>query len=831
MSFRWLVAALGLSVFLCASCGLKIGEKAPKGAPIIIGGGRYSCLSNMSEKAEEFLSARLSVPEIRQFMVCLRDCFESFARRTRGMERDSFKPEELRDFIQEYFLKDRRISDQLLSDFMKLKQSMVGGPVDRVTRADLSQAVDFLKVLEDQAVKLQPYMGVYNFSIGRLWLQDEGSRLEVDDAVRTLEEVAQTIGARLATANHPYSLDDLESFLGEFRSFSAWERIFTNTRSARSWGVFLKSYKAILTGDDAEVVQPQHWSVLFSQSAGLYGLWLKIRYARSKNSLLSGEGLEATIRAGDAVFAWLRSAVDRQSRKVISYQQLDRLIEALPGVGLMPGMAAVDSGEVRPFRISTLKSLARALFNRMFGDPTVPWAQRQSEGMGRLAISQMSSEFSLWTEIQRFLDRTFQPDARGRQPGRLETLSERLGPVGASESLMHLMENRAPPDEGVRTIRWIEQELRPLFRVGEHQIFLTERSELARHQVVHGFHNLSIMNLIRAAVALLVRGYSSYRSGDGPLLTGVSAEELQAFYLDFRDFGVDLQLFDPHAERSGIRAFREANMFTYSGNGVPMRGAKFSGLKDLLLPTEAMEYLAFVYSASSLGREVYKGMMDPDNGVCFGASRNAPMGDHDYRMVERQCFREQFMGLFLPKLNTMPTMFKVISELSPDARMGVTQVLMDTAFPFKWFDAGFVEWNEVTTLAMVTHYTEALMTRYNRNLNEYLDDEEIWSTYETFRGYIEEMIEDWCRQDKPDSGGFVRWFKDKNCGRVPEFMAKALFAHLANTGEIPKKLSSVNWMPRAPLLGVDLKVDRFRLFKIFSSLLKVTAEPKKPPQP
>lgn len=846
-----LLLALSLPVFV--ACGLKIGEQAPKDKPIVIGGAGFSCMSEMGKKLDEFLGARLKEAEIRQFMGCLRYGFESFATKTRGLERNSFSPGEIRDFLTEYFLKEKRISDQLLKDFMIVKQALIGGPLDKVTRGDLAQAVDTLKFFEEQAIKLNPYMDLYNFQLGRVWVANsDNPRARIDEAVEVLRKVAEDLGHRFAKAQNAYPLKSFESLLAEFREFAGWEQIFTNARPPESWTEFLHAYKSIVTGDESGFVRPNDWAVLLSSSAGIYGLHIKIKYAQGKTSLLHGEGLEALIRTGDDLTGIAYAVIERQPRKVVTYKQIDDLINVLPAVGMMPSLAAADPKQARPLRPASLKMAARALFDRVLGDPSIPWRARKGEGISRLSVAQAVSEFSLWAEIQRFLDRTFRPDDSDGDGGRLQTLSEKLGPVGASEKLMKLMGERASPEEGLRVARTIEMQMRPLFRPNENQVFLTERSELPRHQVVHGFHNLSIMNIVRGAISLLMRGYSSFRGNDGIFATGMTAEDMQAFYMDLRDFGVDLGLFDPRSAQAGVRAFREANMFTYSGNGTLMAGEKPSRLEHFLEPIEAMEFLAFVYSGGNTGRAMYLGMMDETRGRCVAESRNAPASVHAYSMISRECFGRELMTVMLPRLKTMPTMYSELNRASPERRRQVSGDLMDSIF-VKTSDPKYVEWHEVTTLAMVLHYTEAVMTRYNVNNDSTLDTREVWQAYKTFRGYMNvltaqkcaQMIHGWANpaseaamvdQAAAEKGGWTltkEWLAERikrnGCDNMPEFVSKAIFAHLVSTGKVPQSLYElvvdVDYALEMPWLGKDFNVDRSNLLKVFAALVKASSEP------
>ncbi|MGE3386954.1 MAG: hypothetical protein AB7K41_09520 [Bdellovibrionales bacterium] len=861
-------------IIAVAACGLKVGEKAPVDNPITIGGSGFSCLSHITEYAESFVDARLNEAEIRRFMGCIRFSFESFAKHARGLERNTYKPEEIRDFLHEYFLQDKSITNNLLTDFMVIKKTLVGGTVERVTREDLKQAIDFLTFIEEQAIKLNPYMKIYNFSIGRLWAQqDKESEPEVEIAVRTLREVGIAIGERLARANAPYPMEHMESFMREFRQFAGWERIFTNAHATESWTAFLSAYKSVIAGSDGVHIRPKDWPPLLSSAASIYGMSLKARYTREKKSMMYGEGLQGVMLLANDVVRVMQEAVDQQPQKVIRFEQFDRLIDAMQPLGLMPRVPSADISMERAIRPGSFKGALRALLNRIFGDSKTPWRQRQGEGLDRIVIQRAMAEFYRWADVQKFLDRTFAPnDKEGVAGQTVETLSERLGPVGASQNLLKLFGEKssiASPDDVLGLVRMMEQSLRPLFRPGEDQIFLTESSLLAKYQLVHGFHNLSMMNLSRAVVGLVGLGYSTYRGKVGLFDGGITDEEMQAFYMDFREIGVDMQLFDPRTDNAGYRSYQEANMFTYTGNGL-QRLSEVKDPKDAMMSyPEGMEYLLFILSGGAMGRAIYTGMMS-EHGLCESVSRNAPISVHGYRMVERNCFRQNLMQILLPRLGTMPTMRAELEKANPQEKVAMSENLMATIFSPEFSDPKFIEWHEITTIAVIMHYTESVMTRYNSDQDTYLNASEVWKAYETFKVYMHQMTVDKCMQyvgsfSNPDSPAarieqqamkiyawsdmkeaLKKWIAQRGCNSIPEFVSQAVFAHIVNEGRIPSSIWEVDLMPRQicvvdmsfkdwPLLfdrlpdlracvGIDFKVDRAALLRVFAALVKASSD-------
>lgn len=839
------------------SCGLNVGEKPLQDQPFTLKSGGFSCLTKISETIDQFLAGHLAKRDIQRFLHCMRFSFESFGSYVRGVEAHNFTPDEIRSFLHEYFIKDRRVSDELLHEFMVIKTVLVGGAVDKISRKDLVQAIDMLSFIEEQALLLQPYMKVYGFDALTL----SGVNLSEDDnelnrAAHILRQVATNLGRRLGRASGDYTVANLEAFIREFRSFTGWEKTFTGSKSTKDWVRFFSAYKSLITGSEEEIVGPRDWELLFRSSAEWFTVHLFAQNINKYPSWMYGSGLETVVGLGDKVTRLLQDLVDRQPDKVLSHARLERFIESLSPVGLMPSIREVDSGNKYPLRSEGVIKAVHAFLDRILGDQQIPWRERPSNGLGRTVIAEMAAEFSRWVDIQRFLASVFDPGVRGGLDvtKRLESLAERLGPVGASEEMLRLFKQKPQSDSAEKVVRFIEQNLRPLFRPGEWQVFITERDQLESHNVVHGFHNLSIMNLVRAVATMAMRGYGSYKGDGGAFSAGMTENELQALYEDFREVGIDIKIMDPRTSQAGVRAFREANLFTYVGNGWARASRVKNPMEAMMTLAESIEYGSILLSGGQLGASLYRGLMSVDHGVCRAQSQDAPLSVHGYKMIERNCFRTRFVDTLLPLLTTMPTMKKEIEKRSLSDRVELADSVTSAIYSPVWSNKDYLEWNEITTLSVVMHYTELIMTRYNKNLDTILDTAEVWAAYEIFKEYMLLLAGLKCRQmvdemknpyqKNPvlrkitDWGGdseraklAKRWYsyvqdllKTKGCDELPNQVGAVLFAHLIKEGKVPTSLTEVNYAPKLPLVGVKFEVDRTSLLKVFAALIKANAE-------
>src|ERR1700722_10612897 len=119
---RLIAMALTTLALLCG-CGIHLGEKA-ESPTIAYSGSGYSCVGEIPQHVEKYFLDQMSEAEITGFMQCLEHAFTSFAQLTRGRDESTYAPDEIRRFLESYFIKDRKISDELLHQFMVIKVSL-----------------------------------------------------------------------------------------------------------------------------------------------------------------------------------------------------------------------------------------------------------------------------------------------------------------------------------------------------------------------------------------------------------------------------------------------------------------------------------------------------------------------------------------------------------------------------------------------------------------------------------------------------------------------------------------------------------------------------------
>lgn len=807
-------ACLLSTLMLTAACGLNVGEKAPPGREMTVPSSQFACVGEIAKKTELYIHAEMSEEEINSFVGCLQNSFRSFSLRMSGAkERESFTPEEIRDFIQKLLPQDSlKITDELLYQFMLIKQNLVGGALNQITRSDLEAAIQILGQIRDEAVRMRPYIPILN---PRLVAKEDRPSLggKIADAEAAALETGQVFGKILSRSQKPYSFRDFEQFLSEFRKFSRWEEHFPNGHAPKEWVDLVAAFKAVAVSVGDKEISGSDWTPLFQYGVQWYLNYIKFEVGiRNQPTLMEGVGLQNLIGWGDSILELLTHAVIRQPNQMIPFNSTDHLIAALDGVGWLP----------KKIRASSLQTAMRASANRIFGPDEMNSCVRSSPGITKFVVSNLAHEFGEWQDIQLALQEKYSVIEGRRQ--RLKSLESKMPALKTAVAISDEPSGRESWDRLLDSF----QGTRALFKEDFEHVYLSETVDFQ-----NGFFNLSKMNVFRAVVSLMFKGYAPM-SARGVLDAKLSQERLQAFYEDFREIGIDLGFIDRRVSNAGSRTFIEGKLFTYLSDGVN------PDHPDLTF-AQTMEEAAFLYSGGELSRDLYNVLLDdcgPGPNDIYGKPK-----------LDRGCVEinltNELMRTKVPEsmpalriAETLPSYAKFLSGLDPVQRKTYRDTLLRSAFSKKNLIAepngkDFVEQSEFATMAVVIQYAEAVMTRYNTAIpeNDFLDDQEVDKALDVFRDLARMTV------PKPELGWLknVPWLRSA-IQNIPQLLfAEDGFKFVLQYGRIPTSTGdyATIWnhsQANAEGLPWDLHVDRQALAEVFATLIQKISEQPPPPK-
>ncbi len=319
MDFRFYLYILKivLAVTLLSHCGLYVGDTYKN---IPLSDTNLGCLDGLNQKFESYLNKEIPQEEIGQVAQCLQSALHIFKHHVWGQEVDTYEPEELRNFLQEFFLKEKKLSNQFLDSLMDLKVGLVGGSSKMLTSEELDQISERIGFLGNLVSDIYPYMDV-------LYNQKISSNEELKKSTLQLRSSLQELSQKLFT--QPYSLDSALKFLeqsNEIFQFSEeqdfkWFKLFKNTAP-----FMLKNSK--------DVIEAYEWPRLLDMTMDIWSVYLhKIHGDQSDNFQDKIQHYSVALENG---FTFLDKKVSSSPEKSLTIKELLNVAHSLNDDKVLP---------------------------------------------------------------------------------------------------------------------------------------------------------------------------------------------------------------------------------------------------------------------------------------------------------------------------------------------------------------------------------------------------------------------------------------------------------------------------------------------------------------
>lgn len=700
-------------ILLATGCGLKIGETPMPEQTPKVSLSENSCLQNLGSFMGDYFEAQVREREVSEFFKCLKKSFEMFQKNVRGAETEQFKGEELRGFLQNYFLKDKVITDELLQQAMNIKVLFVGGDTVYFTKKELGKLIQLLDVAGQIAVDLVEHMPVLNFTLDTA--SEYKNKEQLDAAIRAIYLGVNKLSKEFAQTQEDYKFEHLKAFVLEMQKFLKNEDFLFKASELEHWIGIIQTYKSVYIGpDSADRVRPQDWQNLFSGLGHVYGMLLRINSLSWFEYLLKGDGFKNIVLLFDQVISHLRYGVENQPQNFLGFDKLHSLYDHFEALDMLPfGL-----------RASTLKSVIPKLLSKGFGDFSLTPEQRYRRytGLDFYLLDNMQKEFDVWKDTQ----------------VRLIGIDKAYGEDGFKYFKDYFEEN---PEINKTSIERIFS-INTLFRREFAPVYIVPES-LRGGVLRPNFDNASRLNIARAAIRFLISAYGHGHRGEN--LVGITLREFNSFYNDARPLGVDLTIMHPTNKCVGKRSFIEGNLFTYSSDGYNTDGSEeviyftdgsyTDRSQPLLKFNEGMELVSILYSGGTVGYKIYNQFVE----ICGGLDNKDV---YDLPKVSEDCFVANAERVFLNNMLHLPQLREYLNRDNILNKNNWDLFFNSIFISAKDRDDSVGEVNSGVVVALTTliHYIEMIMTRYDTDSNGMLTYGEVEAAYSVFKGVINSVL-------------------------------------------------------------------------------------------
>lgn len=824
MFFKPLQTGLVIGFFgLIGGCSFQINDEAPQTKTVALGSDSSGCLKNFDQQLVDYFDGKATQAQMTELFGCWDSALDLFVERTRGAEPGVYQVSELQVFLERFFLDGQDLPDGLVREAMVLKQALLGGSREQLTKQDVQNIKEIFETFESISLTMLPYLPV---TLDRLV---ERSPEEVDELARALQSSGHQLGSTFDAMAGFYAFDSFEKLLSEFESM-------LNSKNRSSSGVGLvrrnmqlvRALKGILISPPYDGIHAKDWIRFLSQGAEWQAFLIQLSYLGQKyDNWMYGPGFKTVQQIADRGFDLLAKAIEVRPKNTITFVEINQLLDALKGF---------DGFPIR-INFETVKEALPVLIRRLLSRAGGP-AGGLANGLTLDGFKYLESVYQNWLVRQAHFVAIYQESAGQTELSQWLMNSEEI--LQVSEELLSSRPNWTSlndPKEIYSEHSAVVAILsaadgRPFFP--KHENFMRFRGPGLELDRQYGLNHFSQVNWRWAVVEVLMKGYVRenkrianfeflHQNLNRPEL-GSTLEELEEFYYNFRQLGVELNLFDPRYFDSAQKRFRESNLFTYVGNG-----------DGYLTAVEAVELLAILVPAVQLAHKMHhqvsRACPSPSNcgrrcldvfnkpsieascyrNLMFYAHLKDPSREPEYR---RYYERMPSLVGYLDSIESLKKMKEFVCYFEKATRIaGYTEEGINNAR---------VESKDSEGYQVIAHYVEVIMEKYDLNKNGKIDHyrkkeldpkngkpNEAELIYKRFANELKKAIAKLA--SKP---GIIGWFIKNNI-KTDEDRRKILYYLIAH-GDLPSAGGWVSWN-----LGGHKKTfggDRGNIFKIFGML-------------
>jgi len=650
-----------------------------------------SCMNQLNEQFSRYMKQEVPEGEIRNLSTCLQTSLIAFKNHVWGEEREVYTPQELRDFIQKFFLTDQVIEDDTIHQLMVLKTKYTQGSETLLTHQEVDQIIFLIQAFEEFMSAIYPYNTV-------LFGDEIPSPEKLEESLIVLRQNLQKLLTTIM--NQPYLLDELPLL---------YKEVHTLVRKSppEEIPIFIKVLKPlasfIFNNPDKQEISKEEWTKLIDGALDTYSFWRYTQLA-SQTSFFD-QKIDYYSHSVEELITLLKNRIHSPEYNLsIPQENILSLFEKLHEQGVFP----------QRIRLTSLQSVLEIVFGKILnrGDSSLTLTLE--------SLDWFENEYKRWKSLQNVLNN--------------------IHPVQYSypPQAIRIPELRElPPD--VRTDFYSLFNFKTLFNEdvdSDFNTYLTYEGYLSPA----GYKNLSMRSFYLSLIRAIGQGYSfQYPS------QGITASELTEFLTQIYGWVQDIEI-----ENSSLppneTAFMVAHLVTYASQGyyndifVEEENRKI----ELIEQKEGIEYLSFVQLLMNSLNSVYFKLQE----LC--QREDITTGCFDSYILTALEELQNSMPHLIEDISTLSEEEKrnykdTLLKMALLQESEISQALSNK-------ESYVIRPLYLRNLMYGFIFQESTFTRFDTNQNYILDDEELASAFPLYEGLISSSLEASNRQNYSRAG-------------------------------------------------------------------------------
>ncbi len=673
---------LALGALLLSSCSLRFNDQVSKPIPAVNTGA--ACLADAGDVIEHFANGTLSEKEHDDFYACATKAIQKFSDHTVGRQEDSFAPDELGAFLTRAFLKGKVIQPGLLAEAMALKQALIGGPGDKLSKKDLANLVETLATLRAYTGKLRPLMPLTVDSFRARGL----TSAQVEEALVTFRNATEQLGESLHASQGSYHFDHLANLMREVGYYLYAEEVPEThwTKRVSEYLPVIRPAKALLLGAPREAVTLGDWPKVYFLVPRLFSSYLRaFFYAADPWSRLHGAELRIQQKIFTEFLFSFRSVIDSHPGKQITSAEIADLLRAMSEQKLLH------------CRADTARQLVRMLFGRLFSS-----ANKDDFVITRDSLARLNEHMTFAFEGLYATEALYRYKHGDRFLNASLTRAD-IAAVPTAVLLDATWRRDALSAQAVRAVQNTVNDLRVVMSEDRFGVVIPKDGEPPLPYA----HMVKAVGL-RALNRLLLDAFGNKEQ--------LSPAQLDEFLDQVFPILVEYGILDEKLRESVNKRVREASLFLYSSDGN----------LGLTMP-EGLEFEALLLSTIERAPKMHKKIAE----LC-----QTKIEEGKPILIEEKCYREKFTEHAAEFWSYLPGLAEFVGQRDLPGREAIFDNLAKflrkdkTGTPFTNADS--------QSYILLPYYLELLFYRFDTNRDGFLDNAEAEPAYAVFQPFLAE---------------------------------------------------------------------------------------------
>lgn len=329
--FTKLTAILFLLIVLICGCA---NESDPATKPIRFQqkDGGVDCMGKFGDHLSDYANGKKSAADVTAFWGCVGKAVHDYKKLTNGELNGDYTPEGVRRFLMKYLISsEHQIDDAFLVSLMEIKRVFVGGTVARITQNELTELQNFIALLGEVTVDMNPHARVIFLKEGL------ATDPEVEAAAVVVEKSINRLGQWLNVKSQPYRYDQLRAFIAGLNRFQG--KGSKKLQDIKTAVDMLPPLKQILLQGSRTGIAGTEWARVFSLIGRAYYSLVAVKFG-FRDNLNAALARPSVPRAADLLVTVLQEAALAHPRREIPLLEFRELFEQVEKSKILDGATA-----------------------------------------------------------------------------------------------------------------------------------------------------------------------------------------------------------------------------------------------------------------------------------------------------------------------------------------------------------------------------------------------------------------------------------------------------------------------------------------------------------